>query len=665
MDDRGFILDSDASISDVYSTLGPNELRVLLLAPGKKDSPILCEMQIVSGPKSFQYEALSYVWGDTDKSKSISCNGFEFAVTESLYTALHHMRYSDSWRRLWVDQLCINQQRDDELRIQVGQMGTIYSSASRVIVWLGKYDQKMAMAWELLQETTLSSSLVRSDFLQSSSAPSTPRRTPSTPRRQSSNSTISKYSSRSTSSRASSSRESLSSSISSINSITPTRPKTRRHDTPPTLKHALSIFQHIWFDRKWTFQEIILAKAAIICCGDLEMAWGDLTAWYFHYASKLRGSSLLYDSHGSFENVMNIRNEMGKGKLNLSNLLMLTRPRSSLKAEDAIYALLGLLPGFSQYLAANNNTRGSRDGRSSEVEVLFDLYLQAFKYCLEMENALTILSAAGKYKGNKDSPGWPSWLPDWRQQLPLRPLILTDSSTLGPEASFDEETFGPIAHEEVEVEQKPVYKLNLGSGYPLPYSNDDFTLTVEGIRLGCLALRVGSWPSTFLIPERTASTRLQSLKSSTSGEQYSRSITELVSSAQSLQAGGKFNNYAERLTQKCLKHKVQCQSVRTSATVQPGDWLCALHGGKVLYALRPLDEVNPTQPSLRARARTKFKNSHKRLGSSGKVAPPLPPSTHANRSIRCIFIGECAMHGIYPSDILEHNSEHTLEFELV
>ena len=123
MDDRGFILDGHATAQDVYSSIQGDEIRTLLLAPGKKGDPIICEMKVASSPTIFQFEALSYVWGGIIQSNTISCNGFDFAVTESLHTALAHLRYPDSWRRLWVDQLCINQYETSELMKQVAMMG--------------------------------------------------------------------------------------------------------------------------------------------------------------------------------------------------------------------------------------------------------------------------------------------------------------------------------------------------------------------------------------------------------------------------------------------------------------------------------------------------------------------------------------------------------------
>lgn len=659
MDDRGSTLGYAAVARDVYTKLGPSELRILLLAPGKRGSSIECEMRVVPSPTTAQYEALSYVWGDTTQSRSIHCNGLRFRVTESLYNALDHLRYPDTWRRIWVDQLSINQVDQDELMNQVGQMGAIYSSATRVIVWLGTCDNKMALAWELLEETTLSSSLARSDFLQSSSAPSTPSKSP---RRIPNRSCVSKYLNR-----ASSSRESLASSTSSLSSLnghTPIRPKNKRHDTPPSLKYALSIFQHAWFRRKWTFQEIVLANAAIICCGRLEMAWADLTAWYFHYASKLRSSSLLYDSDGFFENIISIRSQLNKD-LKLSTLLMLTRPRLSTKAEDAIYAILGLLPDLTAHLETISRSSGFPDSSASQEKILFELYLSAFQYCLDQENDLAVLSAAGMYKGNHRADGWPSWLPDWRQQLPLRPLVLTEPTVLGPEAAFDDETFGcspssPL----IETVDTPVYKLNL-----LPFPNASpphSSLFVQGIRLGCVATRPGSWPSTYLIADTIAQKQLESRQLNL-GKQFSQSVASLTTNSPKLVKmlhRSKSQGYANELGQTYLDSEVQCESIRTSASVEAGDWLCAFRGGRVLFAVRPLHDEDLEDQKNVMEVETHFVDN----GIDPTGPQPMDSMKSVQTPLRGQFIGECAVHGLYPSDLFEAFNAvggPLLEFELV
>ncbi|KAJ4251398.1 hypothetical protein NW762_011380 [Fusarium torreyae] len=89
------------------------------------------------------YTALSYVWGLGRKSQSIwvpNANhdgGANIPITESLETALRHFRKPDKVITLWIDQICINQADSREKGQQVAMMGSIYSAAKQVLVWLG------------------------------------------------------------------------------------------------------------------------------------------------------------------------------------------------------------------------------------------------------------------------------------------------------------------------------------------------------------------------------------------------------------------------------------------------------------------------------------------------------------------------------------------------
>jgi hypothetical protein len=91
-----------------------------------------------AGDKSHLYEALSYVWGGSEKPYSISVNGQNLAITENLYAALSHLQDRSLERVLWVDAICINQGNLGERGQQVQLMAQIYSKANRVLVWLGK-----------------------------------------------------------------------------------------------------------------------------------------------------------------------------------------------------------------------------------------------------------------------------------------------------------------------------------------------------------------------------------------------------------------------------------------------------------------------------------------------------------------------------------------------
>ncbi|KAF9876859.1 hypothetical protein CkaCkLH20_05705 [Colletotrichum karsti] len=110
--------------------------RILLLEPGAYDDPIRCSLYLTPF-QSAEYEAISYVWGNTQDVGSITCQGLEIDVTANLVQSLRQVRYRLEPRHLWVDALCINQRNLPEKAFHVNMMGEIYSHASRVVVCLG------------------------------------------------------------------------------------------------------------------------------------------------------------------------------------------------------------------------------------------------------------------------------------------------------------------------------------------------------------------------------------------------------------------------------------------------------------------------------------------------------------------------------------------------
>jgi hypothetical protein len=86
------------------------------------------------------YEALSYVWGERDFSATLRLqDGVKMMkITPNLAEALRRLRHTDQPRTLWVDQICMNQNDDQEKAQQVSMMARIYESAKQVLVWLGE-----------------------------------------------------------------------------------------------------------------------------------------------------------------------------------------------------------------------------------------------------------------------------------------------------------------------------------------------------------------------------------------------------------------------------------------------------------------------------------------------------------------------------------------------
>ncbi|KAK8096730.1 Plasma membrane ATPase 1 [Apiospora kogelbergensis] len=133
-----------------YTHLEVDEIRLLILGPGKADSPLECELTVHKRTHRFVYEALSYAWGDSTKSKQIVHNGSLLQVTESLHSALGHLRSPTESRRIWVDAVCIDQDDAAEKAHQISLMNTIYSEAERVLVWLGPSAPESKPAFSLV-----------------------------------------------------------------------------------------------------------------------------------------------------------------------------------------------------------------------------------------------------------------------------------------------------------------------------------------------------------------------------------------------------------------------------------------------------------------------------------------------------------------------------------
>jgi hypothetical protein len=118
------------------------DIRLLELAPGEFDDPILITLveSNLSASEERPYEALSYVWGTAISSEKVLLNGVPVEVTSNLDCALRHLRFKLATRILWIDALSMNQKDVQERNHQVKIMGRIYSTADKVIIWLGPVD---------------------------------------------------------------------------------------------------------------------------------------------------------------------------------------------------------------------------------------------------------------------------------------------------------------------------------------------------------------------------------------------------------------------------------------------------------------------------------------------------------------------------------------------
>jgi hypothetical protein len=59
---------------------------------------------------------------------------------KNLQDALWQLRQLKEFSYLWIDAICINQKDNEEKSQQIKSMQELYSTASLVIIWLGKSD---------------------------------------------------------------------------------------------------------------------------------------------------------------------------------------------------------------------------------------------------------------------------------------------------------------------------------------------------------------------------------------------------------------------------------------------------------------------------------------------------------------------------------------------
>jgi hypothetical protein len=159
-----------------YSSLScATAIRVLVLQISKDaaepgDPLLLFSLEDVNLEEHPEYEALSYTWGETTWY-----NGFTYQwntdpprtypieirdsgllqITTNLKEFLQYLAESapsgTSIRKIWADQICINQKDIEERNSQVAMMKRIYQTAWRTLIWLGKQDTDTMTVLKLLQ----------------------------------------------------------------------------------------------------------------------------------------------------------------------------------------------------------------------------------------------------------------------------------------------------------------------------------------------------------------------------------------------------------------------------------------------------------------------------------------------------------------------------------
>ena len=211
-----------------------DQIRLLILRRGNPGDMIYCSFQVYPlSDVDGKYEALSYYWGTEGdnceivilaprkpKSKGwrkatqklLSPLELRFHIRPRLHEALVQLRRQDSELCLWVDALCINQKDEVEKTQQVKKMAEIYSSALRVLIWLGSGKKSCEEGLEFIEEIL--------DFKTFDA-------------------------------------------------------KVKDEQSPPKWAALVELMSQDWFSRRWVIQELALARDATIHYNDKHINWKD------------------------------------------------------------------------------------------------------------------------------------------------------------------------------------------------------------------------------------------------------------------------------------------------------------------------------------------------------------------------------------------------------
>ncbi|KAL7916764.1 HET domain-containing protein [Trichoderma velutinum] len=384
---EGEVKDSKFVEKDGYTPLvRPLEIRVLILHPGKKGSPIECTLEHRHlGSSKVQFDALSYVWGSPAVTGEITCNSRRRKVGRNLYDALERLRLPDEQRVLWVDALCINQADNKEKTQQVRLMGEIYSKARRVLIWLGNHEAVEAGVGQL------------------ASRPPGERHVDWTPLKPVFTNVLFYQA------QAFLIWLGFESAV-NIGVKNLEEPQSSRRFDWSSLMPAI---QSPWFNRVWCIQELILASSPFIVTRDSMISWDEFAKAVLELRTQFdtyRMKTQYRDSQ-SIENFYFLHDMRQRHKKrrnqrhNLLELLFLTRGFQATDPRDKLFALVGLA---GDVLSSDWEVTPNYDLSVAEVYHRFALWHLTRKRQFE-------IFSFGRGQGLPLSPeleALPSWVPD-------------------------------------------------------------------------------------------------------------------------------------------------------------------------------------------------------------------------------------------------------------
>jgi hypothetical protein len=407
----------------VYSPLKAGSIRLIsnltIISNPSTVDQIKCTLEDVELDKTPKYDCLSYTWEEPlyqkyllaprvyekDMDYDIDCNGKVFTIAENLRDALMEIGKSRGGRKgrlqslqdkIWIDAVCINQDNEDEKRIQIGMMSRIYAGAQSVVVWLGP---------EMLDDPGLKKALLVMERL--SQIPPEKFKT----------AVLSRLG----------------------NADTYQNLGIKLIPTSEWVSFGSFILRR-WFGRMWVVQETFFAKKFIVFCGSNILPWSQITSasrvlketslgTLLNEMMEDRDRTTIGEPSTTSQYISNpIANQFRfhdyknqVSPLTLERLLADSRYFGATKAEDRVFAVLNMWKPSSR-----KRKRGSDAEEETAVFILknnipAEVYERASIVAIRETGNLNLLSLV-EDRNWRSLPGLPSWVPDFSAPLVWIPL---------------------------------------------------------------------------------------------------------------------------------------------------------------------------------------------------------------------------------------------------
>ncbi|KAF2142832.1 uncharacterized protein K452DRAFT_307745 [Aplosporella prunicola CBS 121167] len=430
-----------------YSPLKhPKKFRLLKVCYGtpalRSYNPKKAELELVHAriDQAPPYEAISYVWGNPNKTHTACLAlGKTLAITETLDQLLPHLRAASTTGYLWIDQICINQQDRSEVSQQVGMMADIYKGALKTLVWLGNANDVSNLLISTLD--TISSrenkfvfredpyneswedesrlvSYLESTFVRPCSTHSVPQMDDDE-----------------TYSIGSEEQD-----MDFCHACVLQAASNRR-------RAACAFMNRPWFCRCWIVQEVLLSKEVKMMIGSQAIAPNDLlrilyASLFTSLEEDLGFVDIWAETSGMrpFCFMMAFWDYLERGNFSTFGAILddirCYRVRGYLKAtdkRDMIYSLIGLHPNGRALITPDY---------SLSVE---DVYTDTTRSIIEEHRNLKVLGICEQFYDQEPTLALPSWVPDWSREISCRPLC---------SPSRDNDHFGASGDSEHQVQPR-------------------------------------------------------------------------------------------------------------------------------------------------------------------------------------------------------------------